>query len=172
MRGTRQACRQHLEPPSTQGQHSARTDSSSGLTYPAGNRPLAANTGSGRPGCERETARVCRCGASGEHAVSTRRRGGCAARIRKRALDSRCWSRVSTVSSSAYGPRVPARVSTQRQVRPPPAVTRALGQSAHFHGGPVASGFASLSLSSLSDRSSTRAACGTVEQAAREAAAY
>jgi hypothetical protein len=38
-------------------------------------------------------------------------------------------------------------------------VARAFGHSAHFHGGPVASGFASLSSlsSSLSEMSSTRA---------------
>ena len=38
----------------------ARTDSSSGFGYPAGKRPFAAYRGSGKPGCWRSTARLCR----------------------------------------------------------------------------------------------------------------
>ena len=50
----------------------------------------------------------------------------------------------------------PGSAQATRHGRRLPA--RALGQSAHFQGGPVASGLSLSSLSSLSERSSTRAA--------------
>ena len=49
----------------------ARTDSSSGLGYPAGKRPFAAYSGSGSPCCWRSTERLCRCSAH-TNAVSAR----------------------------------------------------------------------------------------------------
>ena len=69
---------------------STRTDSSSGLIYPAGNRPFAAKTGSGKPGCWRATARTCRY-ESGNSSVSAstlaeQRSGNSSAHFRQRVL--------------------------------------------------------------------------------------
>ena len=92
--------------------------------------------------------------------VSLRRRAGVPREQRQRAFERTCWSRVSTVSSSAWQ----RCVSGQNHGLGRRLSTRAFGQSAHFHGGPVASGVSLSSLSSLSERSSTRAARGNVSR--------
>ena len=136
----------------------SRTDSSSGFGYPAGKRPFATYSGSGNPGCWCSTARLCRCVAQ----VSKRAQLQLPCHQQREARDAP-WT-VYAGRASARSAAAPGALASQGQHRATRAagccvVARTFGHSAHFHGGPVASGFSSLSLaSSLSEMSSTRAA--------------